>query len=88
VGIAGCCGLGRLLLVARERLKFSSAKWAREINSACARGLLECRPQMFAEIPRVTDEQIALIPARYLDALDMLTFREAPGLGCATKQGG
>ncbi len=60
---------------------------AREINSACARGLLECRPQMFAEMPRVTDEQIALIPARYLDALDMLMFREAPDLDAQQSRG-
>ncbi len=60
---------------------------AREITSACARGLLECRPQMFAEMPRVTDEQIALIPARYLDALDMLTFREAPDLDAQQSTG-
>ncbi len=53
---------------------------AREITSACARGLLQCKPQMFAELPRITDEQIALIPRRYLDALDMLAFHEAPDL--------
>jgi hypothetical protein len=60
---------------------------AREITSACARGLLECRPQMLAEIPHVTSEQIALIPAHYLDALDMLTFRDAPDLDAQQSRG-
>jgi hypothetical protein len=63
------------------------AEVAREITSACARGLLQCRPQMFAEFPRITDEQIALIPRRYLDALDMLALREAPDLDAQQSTG-
>ena len=52
---------------------------ADEISTACARGGLECRPQLVSEMPQVTAEQVVTgAGARYLAALRMILLPSPP----------
>ena len=55
------------------------AQIAREISLACARGALECRPQLIAEMPPQTGEAgVARLPRHLLKVLDLLLFLRPP----------
>jgi hypothetical protein len=52
---------------------------ADEISAACARGQLECSPQLIPEMPQTSLSQIAeRLPSRYVTAVEFLLLINAP----------
>ena len=52
---------------------------ANEINNACARGDLECVPQIISEMPPVNWRDVAnSLPVRYVEAFNLLLFTTPP----------
>jgi len=51
---------------------------ANEISAGCARGELECNPQLISAMPQVTRTEIAAIPAITADAIKILILTNPP----------